>query len=288
VQQEPKSRRQRAEDLISLLVPDWRPTPRQGLWAIRIGIVLGLLVAIGYSYGVTLWDWIKLLIVPAAIAGAGLWFNAQQREREQRIADNRAQHDSLQAYIDGMSQLLTETDREQPLHSARPGDSLSTLARARTLTLLARLDGARKRSVLEFLYESELILKSGLGYKSELRHNIVSLIAADLRGAFLGRTVLMAVDLRGAFLGDAVLFKADLSEADLSGANLSGANLSGAVLIGAQGWTEDQLSKARTLADATMPDGQILKCHDTPDGPTFEEWLKSQGRKENGKNDGSP
>ena len=51
---------ERAENLIRLLVPDWRPTRQQGLWAIRIGIVLGFLVAIGYSYGITLWDWIKL------------------------------------------------------------------------------------------------------------------------------------------------------------------------------------------------------------------------------------
>ena len=116
MQQEPKSRRQRPAELISLLVPSWRLTPWQGLWAIRIGIVLGLLVAIGYFYGITLWDWIKFLIVPAAIAGAGLWFNTQQREREQQIAHNRAQDDSLQAYLDGMSKLLT--DKDLPLHSA--------------------------------------------------------------------------------------------------------------------------------------------------------------------------
>jgi hypothetical protein len=75
-----KTLRERAEDLISLLVPDWRPTPRQSLWIIRIGVVLGLLFAIGYTYGVTLWDWIKLLIAPAVIAAGGLWFNAQQRD----------------------------------------------------------------------------------------------------------------------------------------------------------------------------------------------------------------
>src|SRR5687767_6394101 len=94
------------------------PTSRQLRWA---GATVGLLtiaVLIGYRYGITLWDWIKLLIVPTAIAGAGLWFNTQQREREQRIADNRAQDDSL-----------------------------STVARARTLTVLGRLDSGRKRSV---------------------------------------------------------------------------------------------------------------------------------------------
>lgn len=109
--QEPKTPRERAEDLISLLVPDWRPTPQQVLWAIRIGIVLSLLFAVGYAYGISLWDWIKLLIVPAAIAGAGLWFNQQQQERQREddrrqnergleIEKQRAQDEALQTYLD--------------------------------------------------------------------------------------------------------------------------------------------------------------------------------------------
>jgi hypothetical protein len=50
----------------------WQPTRWQVLWT--LGIVAGLTVAvlIGYRYGITLWDWIKLLIVPAVIAGGGL------------------------------------------------------------------------------------------------------------------------------------------------------------------------------------------------------------------------
>ena len=80
MEQEPKSPRVRAEDLINLLVPDWRPTSQQVLWAIRIVIVLSLLVAIGFYYGITLWAWIKLLIVPAVIAAGALWFNRQQQE----------------------------------------------------------------------------------------------------------------------------------------------------------------------------------------------------------------
>jgi hypothetical protein len=85
-----KTPRERAEDLIRLLVPDWRPNIGQGLWVIRIAIMLGILVLVGYGYGITLWDWLQLLIVPAAIAGIGLWFNQQQREREIRSADQRA------------------------------------------------------------------------------------------------------------------------------------------------------------------------------------------------------
>src|SRR5215212_8994671 len=160
----------------------WQTIGKWVLWAVGIAAVLTVAVFIGYRYGITLWDWIKLLVVPAVIAAGGLWFNVQQREREQRTAIERAQDEALQGYLDGMSELLT--DKEQPLHSAQPKDSLSTVARARTLTVLGRLDGARKRSVLEFLFESELIHKehtlldeSGL---MERRHNIVSLLRADL------------------------------------------------------------------------------------------------------------
>jgi hypothetical protein len=38
-----------------------------------------------------------------------------------------------------------------------------------------------------------------------------------------------------------------------------------------------------------MPDGQTLRGDETPNGPTFEDWLEDrERRKEDGKNDGSP
>jgi len=121
-----KTPRERIEDLISLVVPDWRPTPRQVLWGIRIALVLAVLVAIGYAYGIILWDWLKLLIVPAVIAIGGLWFNHQQQERGLEVENQRAQDEALQAYLDQMSQLLLDTDR--PLREARPDDSLRLVA----------------------------------------------------------------------------------------------------------------------------------------------------------------
>ena len=59
VEQE-KTPRERTEDLISLFVSDWRPTPQQGVWAGRIALILVILVVIGYAYNITLWDWAKL------------------------------------------------------------------------------------------------------------------------------------------------------------------------------------------------------------------------------------
>ena len=76
--------RKRAVDLVRLLIPDWRPTVSQGLWMVRIAIVLGILLLIGYAYETTIWDWLDLLIVPAAIAGVatvgGAWFTRQRTQ----------------------------------------------------------------------------------------------------------------------------------------------------------------------------------------------------------------
>ena len=213
-----KTPRERAEDLISLLVSDWRPTPRQSLWGIRIATVLVVLIAIGYAYSITLWDWAKLLIVPAAIAFAGLWFNAQQKEREQNLAREHAQDEALQSYFDQMGRLLLDKDME--LGKSKEGDEVRTLARAWTLTVLTRLgfDGLRKRSVVQFLYEAKLITKDH--------------IALDLREAYLNFAklngsdfYLTRVNLHGASLTKATMNATNLVEADLSDTRMFGANL---------------------------------------------------------------
>ena len=158
---------------------------------------------------------------------------------------------------------------------------MSAVARARTLTLLSRLGGGRKkRSVLEFLWEARLIDRERTVRDEsnliERWHNIASLVNADLSGADLS---VSAVDPR-------IWPGADLRQADLSGAKLSGANLSGAILVEAKGWTEEQLLVANSLERTTMPDGQVLRSDVNPKGPTFEDWLKSSSRGEDGENSG--
>jgi hypothetical protein len=292
-----KTPRERAEDLIHLLVPDWRPTPRQGLWAIRIGIVVGILVAIGYSYGVTLWDWIKILIVPAAIAIGVAWLNqAQERERraqeahreEEREAEAEQRERARQATEEARRErereaqaaqrereLEVESQRAQDealqayldqmsqllidndLLSAQVGDASRSVARARTLTVLPTLDNRRKRSILQFLFEAGLIDKDSA---------IVDLKGAYLSRANLSRTNLSEANLRGAYLG----------RANLGRANLIGAYLREADLRGAKGVTNEQLSAATSLEGVTMPDGQ-----------KYEDWFKSKGREEDGENSSS-
>jgi uncharacterized protein YjbI with pentapeptide repeats len=269
----------------------WRLSRRQVLWASGIVASLTVAVLIGYRYGITLWDWIKILIVPAAIAIGVAWLNQAQRAGELEVENQRAQDEALQAYLDQIGQLLL--DKERPLRQSKEDDEVRTLARARTLTVLRRLDDERKASVLQFLHESGLIAKKCvvvyLGRADLSRANLIksNLIGAYLRGANLSRANLSGASLMGAELvranlRGANLRGANLSISDLSDADLSGANLSDADLSGAKGWTEGQLSEARTLVGATMPDGQILKSDDNPDGPTFEEWRKSKGHQEDG------
>jgi uncharacterized protein YjbI with pentapeptide repeats len=289
----------------------WRPSRRQVRWASGIVAISVVFILIGYRYGITLWDWLELLIVPAVIAAGGLWFNKQQRERELETADRRARDEALQAYFNQMSQLLLD----DAWLKGEGEDRIRALARAHTLTALARagadLRGVapeRKRSIVRFLLETELLenkqgllsnsdlsganlfglpmegvrlylayLRDAVLARSDLRNT--DLQHTDLTGADLSAANLTQANLREANLVQAKLNKANLREADLSEADLSEADLSEAVLDGAKLdkalVADAQLDAARSLEGATMPNGQ-----------EYEVWLKSKGRGEDGENSG--
>jgi uncharacterized membrane protein len=261
----------------------WLATIRYVLWTVGIVVALAgvIIIVLGYvrewewtglvkdkAYTKrTLWDWLQLLIIPAVLAGVGLWFNRQQREQELHTADRRAQDEALQAYLDQISDMLSPKNHQPSLSDEEPPDSLRAVARARTLTVLTRLGGERKGSVLQFLHELDLINK---------HHVVVELVEADLSGAALNLADLSRANLKGTLL----------IGANLIGANLSRANLTEAILHQAKGWTEEQLSEASSLDGATMPDLRVLKGPENPNGPTFTEWLKSNCRGEAGENRG--
>jgi hypothetical protein len=167
----------------------------------------------------TLWDWLRLLgvlAIPLVLALGTLWFSAQQSQmsdatmknqhdtaltisQQQRdtalaIAKDQQRENTLNTYLDRMSELLLN----QNLHDPK----VRELARARTVTALRSLDPFRKGVLVQFLYESGLI---------SYDHPVVDLTGADLSNVDLSRVT--------------------LSNANLSGANLSGANLFGALQL---------------------------------------------------------
>jgi hypothetical protein len=86
--------------------------------------------------GKTFWDWLQLLIVPLALVGIGFWLTTQQDAQQQLIEEQRADDAALQANLDQMNNLLLEYN----LRSSKENSEVRTLARARTLTVLGRLD----------------------------------------------------------------------------------------------------------------------------------------------------
>src|SRR5918993_2111824 len=122
----------------------------------------------------TVRDWLQLLIVPLALVVIGFLFTAQQDQRQQQIEDQRAQQaqkienqraeaerdlaeqraqdEALQAYLDQMGSLLLERD----LRTSKEDSEVRTLARARTLTMLGRLDPSHKTAAMQFLVEADL------------------------------------------------------------------------------------------------------------------------------------
>ena len=248
----------------------------------------------------TVWDLLQLLIFPLALAGIGIWFNTRQkstelevarksREADQQIAENRQQDAVLDNYLGKMSDLLLEKD----LRKSDKDAELRKVARAWTLTALPRLDGYRKRRVVQFLFESGLI---DVGDPiMDLRGADLfwaNLGMADLSRAHLSRAFLIGADLSRAHLSRAHLTGANLTEANLTGATLTEANLIGAFLIGAD-LSRANLSRADlTGADLTGADltearvnkeqlksTEALEAAVMPDGSRFTTWGDWERRK---------
>jgi uncharacterized protein YjbI with pentapeptide repeats len=171
--------------------------------------------------GKTVWDWLQLLIVPVMILLITVVFTWQQNNRQEAIEEQRAQDLTLQNYLDQMGSLLLNGE----LRASEEGSEVRTLARARTLTVLGRLDPSRKTAVMQFLVEAELV------QRVDGRGPIIGLSGADLSHTDLSHTDLSYADLSGASLSYADLSDANLDNAGLREASLLEANLSDADLF---------------------------------------------------------
>src|ERR671920_1956229 len=275
--------------------------------------------------GMTVRDWLPIvgaLLVPLVLA-LGIWAITWQLEKlenqrakaERELAEQRAQDEALQAYLDQMSQLildrqLLEVEQGYPVHE--PGDPVHTLAQARTSTAILRLDAKHNESVTHFLITSDLSVRSKDSARllrgSTLSHAKLSgahlpnadLGDADLSGADLSNSLMvnanLVAHLPNADLSGASLINADLREANLLGADLSNANLIGADLIGADLIGADlseanlenaNLGGANGITNAELDQKAVsLEGADMPNGQQYEDWLESELREEDGTNEG--
>lgn len=230
----------------------WPPTKRTVvLWAVAIAVALAAVIGLIARYA-------NLAPQDATLAGAFIalfgvliaqFFNTSNARssqvHQQEMEDKRAQDDALQKYIDQISELLID----KHFRKAGSEDDKRAVVRAKTLTLLLRLDGERKTILLQFFHEASLIKKEAPG--NEYIYPLIELTRADLSHASLAH-----IDLNGDDLRDANLSDADLEGANLRGANLQRANLQRARLPGADLRGADLTSA--TLRDA-VPTGADLR-----------------------------
>jgi uncharacterized protein YjbI with pentapeptide repeats len=138
--------------------------------------------------------------------------HSQALRQTAELEAQRAHAAALEKYVEHLGKLLTE----QQLHHAAADDHLRAVARAHTLAVLEGLDPDRKRVLLQFLHESNLI---------HLDKRIISLLEANLQKALF------------------------------AGANLQGANLEKANLQEATALAQEQLEHASGDENTKMPEG---------------------------------
>lgn len=214
------------------------------LIAIILAVIIVLIIVEVRAYGTgfpgkTLWDWLGLLAalaIPVVVGFGAAWFTAQQGKASERENKDKQHEAALQDYIDKMSILLLEKN----LRKSQPEEEVRNIAQVRTLTVLTRLDGTRKGTLIHFLYESGLIFTG---------QSIVDLSEADLSGADLSGARLRSANLRNVNLFRANLRGAKLYDADFYGADLSFVDLTDAII------TEEQLLQPQLLKGAIMPNG---------------------------------
>lgn len=212
----------------------------------------------------TLWEWLELLLIPAALLLGAWWVSHPKKESEvdhssaeafnqSQIEAIESQHQEkrIQIYYDTMTELLLK----HGLRQATRDDEVRRVARAQTMTVLWGLNSERRGALARFLYESQLI---------QHPDPIISLAGANLSSANLSGADLSDADLRQAHLTAANLADARLHKTDLAGADLAGADLQGAVPakppLGISRWVPPNLSRAN-LNEAVLREANLAETN---------------------------
>src|SRR5215204_5270308 len=144
-------------------------------------------------------------VLIAQVVNAHLTSSTQ--ENQQLLDQEARQNSELQNYLSTVGELPTNRD-----------PAADTAAQAQTLTVLPDLDPDQKRTVMQFLYQADLINKDN----PRIKLFYADLTSADLSGYDAQENVFMLdnVNLRGVNLADA-----DLEYTNLEGSNLSNSHL---------------------------------------------------------------
>jgi uncharacterized protein YjbI with pentapeptide repeats len=194
------------------------------------------------------------------------------QENQQVLDQESRQNSKLQSYLSSVAELLSN-----------PDPAADTSAQAQTLTVLPDLEPDQKRTVMQFLYQADLIdkdkprirlfyadLTSANLEETDAQDNKFVLDNANLRGVDLTDADLQNISMKGVNLSPSLLANTDFSNADpsdanlnhtylggadLSGADLSAADLSAADLQTATGLTQEQIDEAIGDGHTRLPEG---------------------------------
>ncbi len=222
-----------------------------------------------------------LLFLLFLLGGGGIWLNAQhhlqseqvhQQQAAQLISLDQQRATLLANYVARISNMLMNDNLLHAKANAEANIDANTL----TQETLPQLDSARKGLLVSFLFDTKLIDDDyhvinlrGMNFHAVQFANInlsdtdltgANFSNANLSGCNLSFATLAAINFRGANLAGANLNGTEMQQADVSNANLAGANLAHVT-----GISFDQLGKARSLANAILPDGSIQPAPDNDD-----------------------
>ena len=238
-------------------------------WKYLVVLIISLMLVSEFAYAAenledkTLWDWLDLFIVPAALTLGIWWLKREESKVARRSALETERREMLSTYFDRIQELVLD----HHLNDAKHSNEVTEIARARTLHALRSTNGDRKCHIIRFLVDLGSLSHrvendTGYDYQSVIRLSYADLSDAELENVHLQEVNLWCANLENTNLRHADLEGANLPYAffkntNLSSANLERANLEHAIV------TPEQLQKARSLKGAIMPDGS-----------TYEEWLE--------------
>lgn len=180
----------------------------------------------------------QLLLIPFVLTLLGLGFTYQQHQTDTTIANDQQQQTILENYMARMTDLLLSKSISTRLYESKKGEGVRVLAQATTLMTLGSLNPERKRAVILFLYQADLILWHQRKTDPGFDFPILNLHLADLKGVDLSQILLDDTYLRGLYMSNAnlsnsIIRNSDFSRDDLRGTQLNGTELDGTNFDGA-------------------------------------------------------